>query len=260
MPGQGRQEFQPIHVEDLSKATIKLIELPAGPNLLLHAVSTKRISLSNILYHLRAWLGFATSKLFFVPEKFIQLGSLIGDLIPYSILNTNSYKLLVQNSITSPEEAQTFQDKIGFTPQEFPEGMYRHPSSIQDRWHARLYFLKPILRLSIAFIWLFTAISCLFFYPKAASYGLLAQIGVKPFWQPILFYGACILDAVIGLAVLSSNRLKKITLVQMVIILGYSALLTWKLPNLWFEPFAPLAKNIPLLAAILVYLALESDR
>ncbi|MCW8408264.1 DoxX-like family protein [Legionella sp. PATHC035] len=260
VPGKGRQEFQPIHVEDLSKATIKLIELPAGPNLLLHAVSAKRISLSNMLYHLRAWLGFAKSKLFFVPEKFIQLASFIGDLIPYSVLNTNSYKLLVQNSITSPEEAQAFQDKIGFTPQEFPNGMYRHPSSIQDRWHARLYFLKPILRFSIAFIWLFTAISCLFFYPKAASYGLLAQIGVDPFWQPVLFYGACILDAVIGLAVLSSNRLKKITMVQMVIILGYSALLTWKLPNLWFEPFAPLAKNIPLLAAILVYLALESDR
>ncbi|KTD71032.1 oxidoreductase [Legionella steelei] len=260
VPGHGTQEFQPIHVEDLSKAIIKLMELPSEQNLLLHAVSAKQINLNNILTHMRSWLGFAKSRLCFVPVTLIRLASFIGDLIPYSVLNTNSYKLLVQNSITSSEETQTFQNKIGFTPQAFPEGMYRHPSSIQDRWHARLYFLKPILKFSIAFIWLFTAISCLFFYPKAASYGLLAQIGVNAFWQPILFYGASILDAVIGLAVLFSNQLKKITLLQILIILGYSALLTWKLPNLWFEPFAPLAKNIPLLVAICISLALESDR
>ncbi|CAM3056276.1 oxidoreductase [Legionella steigerwaltii] len=260
VPGKGGQEFQPIHVEDLSKAIIELIDLPLEHNLLLHAVSAKRVSLNDILMHMRTWLGFAKSRLFFVPAQLIRFASFIGDLIPYSVLNTNSYKLLVQNSVTSPEETQKFQEKIGFTPQVFPEGMYRHPSSIQDRWHARLYFLKPILRFSIAFIWLFTAIICLFFYPKSASYELLAQIGVSAFWQPILFYGASILDAVIGLAVLFMNHLKKISLLQIIIILGYSALLTWKLPNLWFEPFAPLAKNIPLLAAIFVFLALESDR
>lgn len=88
----------------------------------------------------------------------------------------------------------------------------------------------------------------------------MAQIGVNAFWQPILFYSASILDGVIGLAVLFMNHLKKVSFLQILIILGYSSILTWKLPNLWFEPFAPLAKNIPLLAAILVSLALESDR
>lgn len=260
VPGKGTQEFQPIHVEDLSRAVIQVMERPAEQNMLLHAVSAKRINLNNILIQMRSWLGFAKSKLFFVPIGLIRLAARVGDLIPYSVLNTNSYKLLIQNNTTSSEETQKFQDEIGFTPQEFTEGIYRHPSSIQDRWHARLYFLKPVLKFSIAFIWLFTAISCLFFYPRAASYELLAQVGVNAFWQPVLFYSASILDAVIGLAVLFMSHLKKVSLLQILIILGYSALLTWKLPNLWFEPFAPLAKNIPLLAAILVSLALESDR
>ncbi|AWN75109.1 NAD(P)H-binding protein [Legionella anisa] len=260
VPGKGTQEFQPIHVEDLSKAVSQLIDLPSDKNVLLNAVSAKRINLNNILIQMRSWLGFAKAKLFFVPAGLIRLASLVGDFIPYSVLNTNSYKLLIQNNTTSPEETQKFQDKIGFTPQEFTEGIYRYPSSIQDRWHARLYFLKPVLKFSIAFIWLFTAISCLFFYPKANSYELLAQIGVNAFWQPILFYSASILDGVIGLAVLFMNHLKKVSFLQILIILGYSSILTWKLPNLWFEPFAPLAKNIPLLAAILVSLALESDR
>lgn len=260
VPDKGTQEFQPIHVEDLAKAVIKLIEHPFDQPILLNAVSTQRIKLTSILTHMRAWLGFSTTHLIHIPTIIIRLGAFIGDRIPYSILNSNSYQLLFQNNVTSKEETQKFQEQIGFIPKEFPAGLYSHPSSIQDRWHARLYFLKPVLRFSIAFIWLFTAISCLFIYPKVLSYQLLGSIGVNTFWQPILFYSACIMDAALGLAVLCSKSPQKTGLLQIILILGYSAILTWRLPYLWFEPFAPLAKNIPLLAAILVSLALEADR
>jgi len=259
IPGKGTQEFQPIHLEDLSKAITKLLQVPLEQSLILSAVSSKRINLTNILVTLRSWLGFSKSRLLFMPLGLIRLASWAGDFIPYSVLNTNSYKLLIQNNVASSKETQAFHDAIGFIPQEFTAGIFRHPSSVEDRSYARLYFLKPLLKWSIAFIWLFTAAICLFFYPRAASYDLLAQIGVNSFWQPVLFYGSCLLDAGIGLAVLFNVQQKKISLLQIALILIYSALLTWKLPHLWFEPFAPLAKNIPLLAAILVSLALESD-
>lgn len=260
VPGKGTQEFQPIHLEDLSKAIIKLIQLPIEQSVLFSAVGAKQINLTHVLTQIRAWLGFAKSRLIFVPLGLIRLGAFVGDLIPYSVLNTNSYKLLIQDNVTSSDETQKFHDAIGFIPQEFTTGLYSHPSSGQDRIAARLYFLKPVLKFSLAFIWLFTAISCLFFYPKSASYALLGQIGVNEFWQPILFYGACLIDAGIGFALLFNIQLKKIGLLQILIILVYSVILTWKLPNLWFEPFAPLAKNIPLLVAVLISLALESDR
>jgi nucleoside-diphosphate-sugar epimerase len=260
VPGKGKQEFQPIHLEDLSKAIIKLIQLPLEQSIVFSAVGTKRINLANVLIKIRAWLGFAKSRLIFVPLGLIRIGAFLGDWIPYSVLNTNSYKLLIQNNVASAEETQKFHDAIGFIPHEFTVGLYSHPSSEQDRIAARLYFLKPVLRFSLAFIWLFTAFSCLFFYPTAASYALLGKIGVNEFWQPILFYGACLIDAGIGLTLLFSLQLKKIGLLQIFIILVYSVILTWKLPSLWFEPFAPLAKNIPLLVAVLISLALESGR
>lgn len=260
VPGKGQQEFQPIHNEDLSKAIIKLIEQPQQQSVIFSAVSIKKTDLATVLTTLRDWLGFATSKLISIPLKLIRIGAFCGDMIPYSVLNTNSYKLLMEHNVTSPEETKKFHDAIGFVPREFTSGVYSHPSAVQDRYHARLYFLKPILKLSIAFIWLFTALCCLFFYPKTASYSLLAQIGVNELWQPILFYGASLLDASIGLALLLNIQAKKIGLLQLIIIVLYSGLLTWKLPSLWFEPFAPLAKNIPLLAAILVSIALEDER
>jgi hypothetical protein len=168
--------------------------------------------------------------------------------------------MLIQDNITSSEEVKKFQEYIGFIPRDFTSGIYHEPSTVQDHWHARLYFLKPLLQLSIGFLWLYTAACSLFFYPETASYDLLAQIGVNIFWQPILFYSASIMDAVLGIAMLCGFQLKKIGALQVLIILIYSAIITWKLPYLWLEPFAPIAKNIPLLVATLVFLALESDR
>lgn len=168
--------------------------------------------------------------------------------------------MLIQNNITSTEETKKFHDQIGFIPRDFATGISSQPSTVQDHWHARLYFLKPILQMSIAFIWIFTAICSLFLYPKTNSYGLLAHIGVNPFWQPILLYSSSFLDAVLGVAMLCSYQLKKSCILQIMVIIVYSIIITWKLPHLWLEPFAPIAKNIPLMAAILVFLALESDR
>lgn len=260
IPGKGMQELQPIHLHDLSKAVVSLVNNPIDQSMILNAVSNNRITLKDVLAKMRSWLGFPKIKFLPVPLCMIRLGAFIGDLIPYSTLNTTSFKMLMQNNISSQEDTNKFQDKIGFIPQDFAKGIYQELSTVQDRWHAKLFFLKPLLRISIAFIWLFTAICSLFLYPHSSSYGLLAQVGITPFWQPILLYTASLIDAGIGISMLCNIQPQKIGLFQIIIILGYSAILTWKLPYLWLDPFAPLAKNIPLLVAIFIFLALESDQ
>lgn len=260
VPGKGKQLFQPIHVEDLSRAIVNLIKTSTPKSLILNAVSSKRINLGEILGKLRSWLGFSKARLFYVPLSLIRLGSLFGDLIPYSAMNSTSYKMLKQNNVTSEEETDHFHKQIGFVPRDFTAGLYSQPSTVQDHWHARLYFLKPLLQISLAFLWIFTAACSLFLYPHKISYDLLAAIGINHFSQPILLYGASILDLGLGLALLCSYKLKKVCVLQISLIILYSLIITWKLPQLWIEPFAPLVKNIPIIAATLVFLALESDR
>ena len=260
MPGKGKQEFQPIYLQDLSKSIIHLVDATLNQSVVLSAVSQKRITLSEILLEMRAWLGFAKAKLFPIPLWIIRWGALLGDYLPFSTMNTTSYKMLIQNNVTSDAEAKKFHDQIGFIPQNFTSGVYSQPSTVQDHWHARIYFLKPLLQFSIAFVWLFTAVCSLFFYPTVNSYNLLTQIGVNHFWQPIILYGSIFLDAFLGVAMLCSYQLKRIAILQIIVILAYSIIITWKLPYLWLDPFAPIIKNIPLIVAILIFLALESDR
>lgn len=260
IPGSGKQEFQPIHIEDLSKAVLSLMTTPNLKSQIVNAVSEKHVTLSTLLTHLRTWLGFKPAKLIRLPLTLIDLMTKCGNWSSHSPFNSTSFKMLIQHNVTSQVETKKFAQTIGFKPQNFIEGLYSQPSSVQDRWHARLYFLKPFLQFSIVFIWLFSALCSAFLYPKVDSYHLLKQIGAGPFWQPVLLYSASALDALLGFAVLLRFRVKLIGCLQILIILLYTAIITWKLPNFWLEPFAPIAKNLPFIAAILTYLALETER
>lgn len=260
VPGSGKQAFQPIHLQDLSKAILKLIETQQDKSLILHAVGPDKIFLREILKNIRAWLGFAKAMTISIPLFFIRIGSLFGNLLPNTSMNKTSYTMMMQNNISSDEETNRFSKTIGFTPRNFMTGLYSQPSTVQDHWHARLYCLKPLLQLSIAFVWLISGISAAFLLPKESVYPLLSYVGVETAWQPFILYGASTLDILLGLATLMSFRLKMVGALQCIVIIIYTVIISWKFPELWIEPFAPIAKNVPLLAAILVMISLESDR
>jgi nucleoside-diphosphate-sugar epimerase len=260
VPGKGNQEFQPIHLQDLSKSVLNFVEKPIDKSVVLSAVSSEKVTLKVVLTKLRSWLGFPKALLLSIPLIFIRIASFFGDFIPYSAMNSSSYKMLNQNNITTENEVINFREQLNFTPREFSVGVYSEPSTVQDHWHARLFFLKPLLQLSISFVWIFTAVCSLFLFPRADAYALLAQAGVNEFWQPILLVGSSVLDAALGIAMLFNFQLKKTCTLQIILMLGYTFILTWKMPQIWSDPFAPLAKNIPLIVATLIFMAMESDR
>jgi len=110
-----------------------------------------------------------------------------------------------------------------------------------------------LLRLSLAAVWLGTAAVCLWGYPMAQSMALLAPLGVQGALAQALVVAAALLDAALGLATLfwPSRWLWR---AQMALVLGYTAVITATLPQFWLHPFAPVLKNLPLLAILWVLL------
>lgn len=260
VPGRGDQQFQPIFLNDLSKVIVNLIKKPQDQHLLFSAVGPQQISLRQVLTKLRAWLTFKKAIVISMPLFLIKLGSVIGNLLPNSSLNRNSYNLLLQNNIASEEDAKTFHQNVDFPLKSFDEGLYDQPSTVQDHWHARLYFLKPLLQYSIAFVWIWSGIASAILYAKDASFGLLSSMGIEGNLQPILLYGASGIDILLGICTLLGFQLKKVGILQCIFIVIYTLIITIALPHLWLEPFMPIAKNLPLLAATFIMIALESDR
>jgi hypothetical protein len=123
---------------------------------------------------------------------------------------------------------------------------------------AKNAWLLPLLRMSIGLVWIATGIVSLGLYPVEQSYELLARVGLVGTAATVALYGAATLDLVFGIAVFALRRRRWLWRAQMILIVAYSAIIAWALPELWLHPFGPLLKNIPLLAAIVLLHELES--
>ena len=260
VPGKGEQTFQPIHLDDLSLTMQILIDMPVEKSLLLTAVGQEQITLINILKIIRSWLGFQKAITLFIPYFFIRVGSFIGNLIPNSAMNTTSYKMMRLNNIASVEQTQHFHDTVGFIPRPFAAGVYSKPSTVQDHWHARLFFLKDFLQFALAFVWIFSGIVSAFFYPLQGSFFILDKMGFPTSMHASLLYSASALDVLLGLWMLIGWKPRLVSSLQIAVMLGYTFLITWKFPAMWNDPLAGVAKNLPILAATLVFMAICVDR
>jgi hypothetical protein len=117
----------------------------------------------------------------------------------------------------------------------------------------------PALRWSVALLWIWTGIVSLGLYPVAGSLALLARVGLEGVAAQVALYGAAALDLALGLATLlvPARWRGPVWAAQLLLVLGYTALITLFLPEYWLHPYGPVSKNLPLLAAIALLWALE---
>ncbi len=102
---------------------------------------------------------------------------------------------------------------------------------------------------SLAFLWLFTGITSISFSPEV-GYEILASASITGLMADVSVYAGGALDIVIGLWLLSSIRIRLCCIVQVVIIVLYTMLLTFIDPSFWLHPFGPITKNFPIIVLI----------
>jgi uncharacterized protein YbjT (DUF2867 family) len=251
LPGRGKQELQPIHIEDYVEAIVYLVETTNTHSLILSAVSPEIITLHNLLKTLRRWLGFGAAQFIKIPLGVIKWVCKLGNLSSGSLINTSALVMLEQHNTTTRKRALEFQEITGVKPLNFKDGLHRVPSSPSDRWHARLYTLFPLLRFSLAFMWIFSALSSAFFSTKM-SYDLLAAAHISPAVQSYALYTASFLNFMIGFALIFNYKTKLNCLLQIAVIFTYTTIISLFMPVFWIEPFGPIVKNIPILVAIVM--------
>jgi hypothetical protein len=102
---------------------------------------------------------------------------------------------------------------------------------------------------SLAFLWIFTGITSICFSPEI-GYEILASASITGLMADVSVYAGGALDIVIGLWLLSSIKLRLCCIVQVVIIVLYTMLLTFINPSFWLHPFGPITKNFPIIVLI----------
>lgn len=108
--------------------------------------------------------------------------------------------------------------------------------------------LPVYLPYSLGFLWLWSGIQPLV-SASEASLTLLADVGVplEGRWAVLMMASAW--DVLLGILCFSKLRYRaSLWLVQLGTVAIYSLIIAFALPENWLHPFAPLMKNVPIMA------------
>ena len=256
VPGRGDQPVQPLHLDDLVELVARLVdgELPEEPRIA--AVGPRPLTLREFLAALRAALGIRRPAHFLpVPDALTDAAARLAAVLPGALFDAETLAMLRRGNTADPSAMRRL---LGREPRPV-EAFIPRQQAEAARLAAQLQWLLPLLRASLAFVWILTGIVSLGLYPVADSFALLARAGVPEAFRPAALYGAALLDLALGVLMLASRR-RAVLVAQAGLILAYTAIISWKLPEFWLHPYGPVSKNLPMLAAIWLLYELESRR
>jgi uncharacterized protein YbjT (DUF2867 family) len=256
LPGDGSQPFQPIHVEDLVAAVRRALDGNLPRRVVMEPVGPDTLTLRQILERWRGWLGLAPAPVVHVPMTVLRALGRLGDLLGWSPLNSTSIAQLAHGNAAPPEP---FTAATGIRPRSMAGHLAAQPSHVQDRWHARLYFLGPLLRATLAATWIGSGIAGLL-APASAATAPLATLGLATGSTIALTAAACLSDLAIGITLALGRARRWIGPIQLALIGTYTAFLSVATPELWLDLYGPLLKNLPIAAAVLVLMVLDDER
>ena len=249
--GDGTQPFNPIHANDLGAV---IAELLAHPRPGVHEVGgPETVTLAALTSGLRNWLGLPAARAWPVPTWIARISGRLGDALRLGPISTTALRQLDQGVWANTAPLLT---QINTRPRGLSQILAARPAGTQDLWQARLYLIKPFIRLILAVMWL-TSAALGFFTPLAHFSATI------PLPEPLalaLARGGGLADLALGLALLRDWKPRQIALAQLALVAGYTLGLTVLAPGLWLDPFGGLLKNLPVLALILVHLALVEER
>jgi uncharacterized protein YbjT (DUF2867 family) len=257
MPDTG--PLQVVQIEDLT-ATIEFFLKPDAPTrVALDLAGPERLSVAEIVRRFRAWLGWPEPRLVAVPAWLAVLAYRLGDIAGWlgwrPPLRTTARQELRRGAIGDPGPWTAL---TGIVPRSLGAALSRRPASVQERWFAGLYALKPVVFVVFALFWIITGLLSL-----GPGYeigiGLMQQGGAGVLSAPAVVAGA-LLDIAIGAAIAFRRTTRQGLWAAVAISVFYVIAGTLMVPWLWAEPLGPFLKIFPILVLNFVALAILEDR
>jgi uncharacterized protein YbjT (DUF2867 family) len=252
--------IQTIAVEDVA-ATVAWAMRPDAPaRLTFDLAHPQALSPREIVLGLRRWLGFAPRPVWTLPRPLAGAVAAVADALGWlgwrSPARSTAFAQLTTGIVGNPG---AWMQTTGIRPQSFDDMLARRAATVQDRWFARLYFLKPLALGGLALFWVLTGILAL--GPgHAAALAHLRDAGFAPGPAEALVASGAMFDIVLGLMLLVRRLAKPVLVTMFIATLGYILAGTLIAPQLWIDPLGPLTKIVPMLIATLFTLAVIDER
>jgi uncharacterized membrane protein YphA (DoxX/SURF4 family) len=168
-------------------------------------------------------------------------------------------RMLERGNVGSDNALRKLRDELGVVPRTLTRALDASPSHAQDRWHARLYFLLPALRIAMALLWIFSGIVG-WLVPTSTIAETVPGHTLSLSLALVLARGTATADLILGALCLVRWRSRLVLSLMLAMLLGYTLCIGTLWPEHWLDPFGSLIKNVPLIVALLVLLATDERR
>jgi hypothetical protein len=171
-------------------------------------------------------------------------------------VRTTAQRELTRGAIGDPS---AWQKLTGIKPRSLDQALVAEPASIQEKWFARLYLLKPLMLGVLVLFWIGTGLLAL--GPgHGHAVGLMKEGGASESTAKLTVFAASMVDIVIGGMMAMRSAVYYALIASIFFSLLYVVIGTAILPRLWADPLGPMTKMWPVIVFTIVVLAVMDDR
>jgi uncharacterized protein YbjT (DUF2867 family) len=256
---EGAGRIQVVQLDDVAETVALMVRPDAPHGVILDIAGPEPLTFEQVVARYRDWLGWPPARPIRLPPFLMSLAYRAGDLAAWfgwrPPIRTTARREMTRGAVGDPAR---WSEVTGIVPRSLDQALAAEPASVQERWFARLFLLKPLVFLVFGLFWIATAIVSV--GPGyAIGEGLMREAGAGPLSGPSVIAGA-LADLVIGVGILFRRTAQPALLAALALSIFYVIAVSWLLPRLWAEPLGPMMKIWPILMLNLVALAILEDR
>lgn len=250
---------QTVGVDDVAAAVVRCIDGDVPLRRTYDLVEEQAHTLAAIVTRLRAWHGLPPALMVPVPRALLRAVGRVADLLGWlgwrSPLRTTALDEIEAGVVGDPRPWRAVN---GGPLASLEETLRRLPSTIQERWFARAFLVKPLAIAMLSAFWI--ASGCVAWFEFDAATKVLVDHGISPPQAGGVVSLGVMVDIMLGLAILVRRMMRWAAGGMVLATLGYLAGGTLIAPDLWLDPLGSFVKTLPAAMLAIVVLALADDR
>lgn len=258
MPDTGA--LRPAALEDVVATVEYFLRNEAQTRVAVELAGPERFEFSDLVGLYRRWLGSAPAVEFALPRWLASiaygLGDMTGRLGWRPPVRSTARAEIARRAVGDDTEWKL---ATGIQPARISQTLDARPASVQDRWFANLYLLKPVVIGSLVLFWIGSGLASV--GPGfSAGLDLMKQGGVPHRWATFVIMAGGTADLAIGVGLAVRRTTRLALLAGIAVSAAYALAGSIVTPWLWLDPLALLLKIAPVIALMLVGLATLRDR
>ncbi|NOJ46976.1 SDR family oxidoreductase [Bradyrhizobium archetypum] len=257
MPNTG--ELQIVLLEDVVRTVEHFLEPAAPARQIVELAGPHRYSFHEVIALIRRWYRWPPAHEIRLPSFASSLTYKFGDMISYlgwrPPVRSTAAREMVRGATGDLKDMQ----RLGLHPKSLPEFFAAEPASVQERWFAGMYLVKPVIFVVLSLFWISTGLISL---GPGWGYGmgLMGEGGVEGTAAALTVIAGALSDLVIGVAIAYRPTSRYGLYAAIAISFIYAIIGTILVPRLWADPLGPMLKIWPIIVLHFAALAVLEDR